>query len=63
MFDQESLSFKIAWNNQGDAMAEQYTIVLLIEGEQVSKWYKPLTVPGKIMTQRVQLKKLTNPAI
>ena len=44
-------------------MAEQYTIVLVIDGEQVAKWYKPLTVPGKVMTQRVQLKELTNPAI
>ena len=38
------------------------TIVLLIDGEQVAEGYKPVTVPGKIMTQRVQLKELTNPA-
>ena len=44
-------------------MAEEYTIVLLIDGEQEAEWYKPVTVPGKIMTQRVQLKELTNPAI
>jgi len=62
MFDLESLSFKIAWINQGDAMAEEYTIVLLIDGEQEAEWYKPVTVPGKIMTQRVQLKELTNPS-
>jgi len=43
-------------------MAEEYTIVLLIDGEQEAEWYKPVTVPGKIMTQRVQLKELTNPS-
>jgi len=62
MSDQESLSFKIAWTNQGNAMAEEYTIVLLIDGEQVAEWYKPVTAPGKIKTQRVRLKELTNPA-
>lgn len=31
-------------------MAEDYTIALLIDGEQVAEWYKPVTVPGKIMT-------------
>lgn len=30
--------------------------MLLIDGEQVAEWYKPVTVPGKIMTQRVELK-------
>ena len=43
-------------------MAEEYTIVLLIDGEQVAEWYKPVTAPGKIKTQRVRLKVLTNPA-
>ena len=43
-------------------MAEEYTIVLLIDGKQVAEWYKPVTAPGKVKTQRVQLKEIANPA-
>ena len=60
IFDQESLSFKIAWTNQGDAMAEEYSIVLLIDGIQLAEWYKPVTAPGSIKTQSVKLKEIQN---
>ena len=56
IFDRESLSFKIAWTNQGDAMAEEYSIVLLLDGTQVAEWYKPVIAPGSIKTQTVKLK-------
>jgi len=62
IFDQETLSFKIAWTNQGDAMAEEYSIVLLLDGTRVAEWYKPVTAPGNIKTQSVELNKIPNPA-
>ena len=62
IFDQESLSFKIAWTNQGDAMAEEYSIVLLLDGIQVAEWYKPVIAPGSIKTQSVELKNIPDPA-
>ena len=62
IFDQESLSFKIAWTNQGDAMAEEYFIVLLLDGTQLAEWYKPVIAPGSIKTQSVKLKNIPNPA-
>ena len=60
MFNQETLSFKIAWTNQGDAMAEGYSIVLLLDGSQVAEWYKPVIAPGSVKTQTVKLKNLPN---
>ena len=43
-------------------MAEEYTIVLLLDGNTVAEWYKPVTAPGNIKTQSVGLRDIPNPA-
>ena len=61
VFNRQSLSFEIAWTNQGDAMAEEYSIVLLLDGRQIAEWYKPVTAPGSVKTQRLELVSLPDP--
>ena len=61
VFNRQSLSFEIAWTNQGDAMAEEYSIVLLLDGKQIAEWYKPVTAPGSVKTQSLELVSLPDP--
>ena len=62
VFDPGVLEFSIAWTNQGLAMAEDYSIVLLLDGDQVYEWHKPVIAPGSVKTQRIALAEFPNAA-
>ena len=60
-FDPEGLSLRVAWTNQGQAMAENYSIALFIDGDLAHQWQKPLLAPGSIRTESVELGHIPNP--
>ena len=54
-FDPKELQFAVAWTNQGDDFAEEYSIALLMDGYLVHEWVKPVLAPGSVRTETVAL--------
>ncbi len=61
VFDSKRLEFRVSWTNQGQAMGENYSIVLLLDDDLVYQWYKPVIAPGSVKTQRVSLEEFPDP--
>lgn len=60
-FDEDSLTFSVAWSNLGSAMAEDYSLVLMVDGDVVYQWDKPLLAPGSERIESVRLIDLSEP--
>ena len=60
-FDEDSLEIGVAWANQGSAMAEDYSIVLDVDGDILYRWDKPLLAPGSERVETIGLVDLSNP--
>ena len=57
-FDVGLLELSVAWANRGSAMAEDYSIVLMADGEVIYRWDKPLLAPGSERTEVISLNDL-----
>jgi len=61
MFDQDELFLKVSWTNNGTAMGENYYIALLVDGQVVEEWWKPVIAPGSVKTRKIELTEFLNP--
>ena len=60
-FDEVSLEVGVAWANRGSAMAEDYAIVLTIDGDVAYRWDKPVLAPGSERIEKIGLVDLSDP--
>ena len=60
-FDENSSEFGVAWTNRGSAMAEDYSIVLTVDGSVVYRWDKPVLAPGSERIEVIGLNDLLDP--
>jgi len=60
-FDEVSLEISVAWANRGSAMAEDYSIVLMVDGDAVYRWDKPVLAPGSERVEVIGLNELPDP--
>ena len=60
-YDTAAMSIGVAWANHGSGMAEDYSIVLVADGEVIYRWEKPLLAPGSERVEVLELRELPDP--